>query len=105
MVLKGYMGGTKDISEIVLPANASWADHAVLYVLKDPQNFFGWLAAVFVPLLFLSACASYSLMKDMDREERRNKRVERRAARNGQKTRHAAIAQAAAKSGAGKKRD
>ena len=40
------MGGAKnvDVSSIVLPANASWIDHAVLYVLKDPQNFFGWLA-------------------------------------------------------------
>ena len=102
------MGGAKnvDVSSIVLPANASWIDHAVLYVLKDPQNFFGWLAAVFVPLLFLSACASYSLMKDMDREERRNKRVERRAARDGKKDRNAAIAQASAKSGgAAKKHD
>ena len=99
------MGGTKDISEIVLPANASWVDHAVLYVLKDPQRFFGWLAAVFLPLLFLSACASYSLMKDMDREERRNKHVERRTARDGKKTRNAAIAQASAKSGAALKRD
>ena len=102
------MGGAKnvDVSSIVLPANASWIDHAVLYVLKDPQNFFGWFAAVFVPLLFLSACASYSLMKDMDREERRNKRVERRAARDGKKDRNAAIAQASAKSGgAAKKHD
>ena len=102
------MGGAKNVavSSIVLPANASWIDHAVLYVLKDPQNFFGWLAAVFVPLLFLSACASYSLMKDMDREERRNKRVERRAARDGKKDRNAAIAQASAKSGgAAKKHD
>ena len=70
--------GDIDVSNMVLPANASWMDHAILYIIKDPKSFFGWVAAVFFPLLMCSACASFSLMRDIERQERRAKRSERK---------------------------
>ena len=62
----------------LLPENATVVDHFVLTVLLDPWTYLGWVVAILTPLVFLSAWASWVLMKDVGREKR-EKRAKKKA--------------------------
>ena len=58
------------LDNFVLPANASWVDHVLLEVIRNPYTYLSWLAAFSFPLLLAAMWASWQLLKDIKRQEK-----------------------------------
>lgn len=57
----------------------------IIWVAKDPWTFLGYVAIVLTPLLMISACLSWKMAKNLEKQEKKNAPPRRRSPRKSAK--------------------